>query len=479
MQMAVGGIGYTQTYYYNVKTNQITSRDEEGALIAECLNTGDREKEQQLRNGEREQMKLLETFFMMQGQAGSKWNQFSQVEGKEGIYELTYVKKNDLEASICVGGEEVFQQMAALCIPGTMEGKWDFEFPQKESYDRIKNSAVIAPGDSFVLKNGYRINVTETGAYVSGYSYGLGSGGDDAYAEQMADTLTEFIKTANRGCFGLTVSAMNEETVGDLMDVIGQTGIDLRKEFTINGTRFREDNNTLSIVGAFAEDSKVWNRETEWRKQALKDLLYNDMGITEEMLETEKAAFPAAGEKGEKWAPYSSLANGGNTIEYNGVVFTLDYDKHWLCLGNMGNMDEVIRIPLSEGGCLMVNRDNIGELGHAIGMFSPEDVNRILRALKLDAKIQQMKKEIEEMEDGIGKSSEEQNAQSDEEAREIAQEKGKNGGFNGYGNHMDEGLFRLEDWQLEILTRDFGEQFMSLNVPKVKDYAENGGKRDE
>lgn len=91
---------------------------------------------------------------------------------------------------------------------------------------------------------------------------------------------------------------------------------------------------------------------------------------------------PAIPEKNQG-APYSYLANEDGVIEYNGTVFTLDNERKWLCLGNidLNHMEQVIRIPLSEGGCLMVNRDNIGDLAKAIGMFSSEDINRILRAL--------------------------------------------------------------------------------------------------
>lgn len=169
------------------------------------------------------------------------------------------------------------------------------------------------------------------------------------------------------------------------------------------------------------------------------------------------------GKEGEMWAPYCQLKNENGVVEYNGVVFTLDYQRKWLCLGDVTNLEDVIRVPLSEGGCLMVNRDSVDELGRAIGMFSPEDINRILRALKMDAKIQQMKREVEEMEDGIGKTSEEQNADSDKEAREAAEEKGNAGGFNGYTGDAKEGIAKLEDWQLEALTKDFSEQYLFLN----------------
>lgn len=112
----------------------------------------------------------------------------------------------------------------------------------------------------------------------------------------------------------------------------------------------------------------------------------------------------------------------------------------------------------------MVNRDNIGDLARAIGMFSPEDVNRILRAIKLDGKIQQMKHEIEEMENGIGKSNEEQNADSGESAKKAAQKNGNANGYNGYEDPGEEnGVFKLKDWQLEALV---GENGSSIPLPK-------------
>lgn len=48
----------------------------------------------------------------------------------------------------------------------------------------------------------------------------------------------------------------------------------------------------------------------------------------------------------------------------------------------------------------MVNRENLGDLSRAIGMFSPEDVNLILRALARDKQIQKMQHEIDVMENG-------------------------------------------------------------------------------
>lgn len=68
----------------------------------------------------------------------------------------------------------------------------------------------------------------------------------------------------------------------------------------------------------------------------------------------------------------------------------------------MTNSKQVINIPLSGGGHLKVNRANIGQLSKAIGMFSPEDVNLILRAIHLDAKVQSVQDEVDDLEAGVG-----------------------------------------------------------------------------
>lgn len=100
---------------------------------------------------------------------------------------------------------------------------------------------------------------------------------------------------------------------------------------------------------------------------------------------------------GEKKAPYSYLADESGMIVYNGVTFLCDNKKQQICLGDMTDSKNVLTIPLAKGGCLKVNRDNLGDLAKAIGMFSPEDVERILRAIARDNKAREMQMEIEDM----------------------------------------------------------------------------------
>lgn len=100
--------------------------------------------------------------------------------------------------------------------------------------------------------------------------------------------------------------------------------------------------------------------------------------------------------------PYGYLAKDG-IIEYNGVCFVCDEETNSICLGDVdSDPKKVINVPLSGGGHLKVNRDNLGDLAKAVGMFSPEDLNRIMRAIAQDAKVQSMKQEIDDMEGHIG-----------------------------------------------------------------------------
>ncbi|MCR5486608.1 MAG: hypothetical protein K6F35_03655 [Lachnospiraceae bacterium] len=81
-----------------------------------------------------------------------------------------------------------------------------------------------------------------------------------------------------------------------------------------------------------------------------------------------------------KTCPYDHLAKDG-VIEYNGVAFLCDYKTNSICLGDMTNEKEVLNISLPSGGNLKVNVNNFGDLARAAGMFSPADLNAIMRAI--------------------------------------------------------------------------------------------------
>lgn len=120
--------------------------------------------------------------------------------------------------------------------------------------------------------------------------------------------------------------------------------------------------------------------------------------------------------EGKGKMPYSALIKDGK-IEYNGVVFIVDENSKSLNLGDTSKKENVLSIPLSGGGCLNVNRDSISSLASAIGMFSPEDINRILNAITVDTMVQKAQKEIEDMEKGMDTNvSEQPAAQTEQES---------------------------------------------------------------
>ena len=70
-------------------------------------------------------------------------------------------------------------------------------------------------------------------------------------------------------------------------------------------------------------------------------------------------------------------------------------------MGDVTNSKDCITVGLEKGGSLVFNRNNIDDLVRAIDMFSPEDINRIMRAIAEDAKIRQVKMQIEDETSGM------------------------------------------------------------------------------
>lgn len=78
--------------------------------------------------------------------------------------------------------------------------------------------------------------------------------------------------------------------------------------------------------------------------------------------------------------PYGGMAKDG-VIEYNNVTFICDYKSNSICLGDMSKPKEVLCVSLPSGGHLKVNVKNFEELSGAAGMFNPEDLAAIMRAI--------------------------------------------------------------------------------------------------
>lgn len=99
--------------------------------------------------------------------------------------------------------------------------------------------------------------------------------------------------------------------------------------------------------------------------------------------------------KGRIRCPYGENADSSGTIVYNGVAFSCDSNRNRLCLGDVSNPKKCLSIHLTSGS-LVVNTDNLDSLSQAMGMFTPEDVNLIMRAISEYQKIKDKLNEIED-----------------------------------------------------------------------------------
>ena len=179
----------------------------------------------------------------------------------------------------------------------------------------------------------------------------------------------------------------------------------LDKFYVYAGERVKDGPPKFAIGGSefSIEDWKKLMKSVDEQIDAIKEEIREDIRAREE--EAEKKSMDELVRKRElmnEKGPYSFLMGDGPTLIYNGVEFTYDKDNA-LCLGDMSNPDDVITIYLT-GGVFKLNRNNIDDLSKAIGMFSPEDVNRILNAISQDAKC---KKKLKEIEDAIYQAVEE------------------------------------------------------------------------
>lgn len=96
---------------------------------------------------------------------------------------------------------------------------------------------------------------------------------------------------------------------------------------------------------------------------------------------TEQSGFFAkVMEETKKTCPYSHMAKDG-VIDYKGVQFVCDYRTNSICLGDVSDPKKVLNISLPSGGNLKVNVENLKDLNKAAGMFSPADLNAIMRAV--------------------------------------------------------------------------------------------------
>lgn len=181
------------------------------------------------------------------------------------------------------------------------------------------------------------------------------------------------------------------------------------REWTIQNSRLQEFNHTDNEEdGSALADEEEASKDRSEALKIVKAVMSGGKNPIEELRKPPKV-------------PYEHLAKDG-VINYNGVCFVCDEKTNSICLGDMTDEKNVLNIPLSGGGHLKVNRANLGQLSKAAGMFSPEDLNLIMRAIALDTKLQATEKEIEDTEASVGNQLQADNEAPEESGTEDHKE---------------------------------------------------------
>lgn len=175
---------------------------------------------------------------------------------------------------------------------------------------------------------------------------------------------------------------------------------EIEKSFCIGGNSYtnKEWKKMIERVDKNIEEIKEEQKQAEEEK---KEHLENILQTYETGMNKSLYFVTKLNENYKQQFPYENLAENG-VITYNGVTFNCDSQSNAICLGDMSDKKNVLKIPLSDGGSLLVNRDNICELADAMSMFSPEDIKRIMCAIADDKKAKEVQNTIDEEKNEIG-----------------------------------------------------------------------------
>ena len=174
--------------------------------------------------------------------------------------------------------------------------------------------------------------------------------------------------------------------------------------------------------------------------------------------ETSKSFGSHLSEASEKKCPYNFLAKDG-IINYNGVIFECDYQQNAITLGNMYEKEKVLKIYLPSGGALHVNVDNLDQLAKASSMFTPEDLNAIMRAIHEYNHCTRKRYEIEEEKSKPIEDTAEENETPDAEKEPEIKENSLIEQINSYKTELYHKLLNNEtEVKIQIGNQEFTEK---------------------
>lgn len=140
--------------------------------------------------------------------------------------------------------------------------------------------------------------------------------------------------------------------------------------------------------------------------------------------------FCKAAEKEEKTTteqkiedPIASLADKKTGIyTYKGLEFQVDNLRKQIFFGDMAQGQKILSVTLSTGYTLKVNWNNIDDLAKCLDLFSPEDVNRIMNAIAIQSRIDQIqtgKDILKNMERNVKNNAKEKAEEKEKQLEEL------------------------------------------------------------
>lgn len=149
----------------------------------------------------------------------------------------------------------------------------------------------------------------------------------------------------------------------------------------------KNDNNSLynnynsNAVLSKDVNDKIYNAQQ--LKLELAQLKITDYeAYLEKMKDIEMSSAKSIGRLAKIAKKYGSQNTG--TAEYNGVTMVFDFEKSTISIGDMSSGRIISTGKLSCGFSLNINRNEVGNIGKILSLFSPEDVNKIMEAIITD-----------------------------------------------------------------------------------------------
>ncbi len=272
--MAVTGIGSVQTYIYNSKTGQLSTKDGSADEFVSYFNGDLSAKSSQELNGYDVKKKTnIENLMQMVYQTGSFRGLKFDIDPDMEEYEITCEQVSGEESRYTVNGDKVLTEYVPMYLSYEDMAGWGKDTPfktlQSKAYDPETNSMNMAVGDVFDLGNGYRLRVAEDHVEVMGY--GRGDADTEQRVESLANGLNALIHFADQQWPSIYIWPQQTPM---LLSLLGELGFDLSKEFTLNDTKcvveggqIREAGNKWVIPSTVHD--KALKEYEEWLSQPL------------------------------------------------------------------------------------------------------------------------------------------------------------------------------------------------------------------